>query len=188
MTITFRNSDKVWHFLISIVLVFIAFLFLTYCVNKGCKSHHFNLFSRLGLSGLFSLMVGMLKVILDAVSDDWSWCAYENCDFSIWDVVIYVDGVVLGVLLIVSVKMVTAPPRVRREPPCDMTVASSIDGDDDNDPENPSSDNNNANHAGSSKHGLSDEAIPVEISITDESSDTDESASTNKSTSHVLSV
>jgi hypothetical protein len=184
----FRNSDKVWIFFLSIALVFIAFLFFTYCVYGRRGSHNANFFHRLGLSGLFSLVIGVTKEILDAVGNDWFWCdaREENCNnpFSIWDVAIYVDGIVLAVLLIVSAKMCTesrAHP-VRREAPCERTVASSIDCDDDDDVENANC-NSNSNHAASSKHGRSDDEIPAEISITDENSNTDASASTKESTS-----
>jgi hypothetical protein len=182
----FRNSDKVWHFFVSIALVFLAFFFLTYCVYRRRGSHNANFFHRLGLSGLFSLVIGMIKEILDAVGDDWFWCAAleQSCNFSIWDVAIYVDGVVLGVLVITSAKMCTESRAhlVRRQPPCDRTVASSIDSDDDDENDENANYNNNTNHAASSKHGLSDDEIPVEISISDESSNLDASASTKEST------
>jgi hypothetical protein len=184
----FRNSNKVWIFFLSIALVFLAFLFFTYCVYRRRGIHNANFFHRLGLSGLFSLVIGITKEILDAVGNDWFWCdaREENCNnpFSIWDVAIYVDGIVLAVLLIVSTKMCTesrAHP-VRREAPCERTVASSIDCDDDDDVENANC-NSNSNHAASSKHGRSDDEIPAEISITDENSNTDASASTKESTS-----
>jgi hypothetical protein len=185
----FRNSNKVWIFFLSIALVFLAFLFFTYCVYRRRGIHNANFFHRLGLSGLFSLVIGITKEILDAVGNDWFWCdaREENCNnpFSIWDVAIYVDGIVLAVLLIVSTKMCTesrAHP-VRREAPCERTVASSIDCEDDDDDNENANCNSNSNHAASSKHGRSDDEIPAEISITDENSNTDASASTKESTS-----
>jgi hypothetical protein len=175
---SFRNSDKVWHFVISVALVFAAFLFLTYCVYRRRGSHDFNFFRRLGLSSLFSLVIGFLKEGLDAVDKDWFWCVGDSnvCNFSVWDLAIYVDGVVLGALLIICVKMFTLP-RVEQEAPCDRTVSSSIDGDDD-DEENA---NHNTNHAASSKQGFSGDEIPAEISISGETSNA-VSASTKKST------
>jgi hypothetical protein len=173
---SFRNSDKVWHFVISVALIFIAFLFLTYCVYRRRGSHSFNFFRRLGQATLFSLVIGFLKEGLDAVSSDWFWCVRDTCNFNGWDIAIYVDGVVLGALVIICVKMVTLP-RVEEDAPCDRTLASTIDGDDDEE-------NANATrHAASSKHGFSNDEIPAEISVSDESSDADESAGTKKSTS-----
>jgi hypothetical protein len=171
----FRNSDKVWHFFISVALVFVAFLFLTYCVYRRRGSHDFNFFRRVVQSGLFSLVFGVVKEILDAVDKEWIWCVREtSCHFNIWDLAIYIDGVVLGVLVIICVKMFTIP-WVPREQPCERTVASSIDCDDD--------DEENANHAASSKHGFLGDEIPAEISISDESSYADASASTKENTS-----
>jgi hypothetical protein len=174
---SFRNSDKVWHFVISVALVFIAFLFLTYCVYRRRGSHSFNFFRRLGQSSLFSLVVGFLKEGLDAVSDDWFWCVRDSCNFNGWDIAIYVDGVVLGTLVIVCIKMCTLP-RVEEDPGCERTVASSIDGDDDDEENANANRNNNAIPVASSKH-----EIPAEICISDESSNTDASAGTKKSTS-----
>jgi hypothetical protein len=174
---SFRNSAKVWHFFISVALVFITFLFLTFCVYRRRGSHSWNFFHRLGQASLFSLVIGFLKEGLDAVSNDWFWCVRETCDFNGWDVAIYVDGVVLGALIIVCVKMCTLPP-AEESPPCDRTVASTIDGDDD-DEENANAIRNNA----STKHGFSNDEIPAEIVLNDESSNAGASASAKKSTS-----
>jgi hypothetical protein len=173
---SFRNSDRVWHFVISVALVFITFLLLTYCVYRRRGSHSYNFFRRLGQASLFSLVIGFLKEGLDAVSDDWFWCVRDTCNFNVWDIAIWVDGVVLGTLVIVCVKMCTLP-QDEEDPACDRTVASTIDGDDDEENANANR-NNNANPAASSKH-----EIPAEISISDESSNTDASDGKEKSTS-----
>jgi hypothetical protein len=176
---SFRNSDKVWHFVISVALVFIAFLFLTYCVYRRRGSHSQNFFRRLVQASLFSMVVGFLKEGLDAVSNDWFWCVRETCNFNGWDVAIYCDGVVLGALIIICVKMCTLP-RVDEDTQCEITVASSVDGDgDDDDEENANAIRNNP----PPKHGFSNDEIPVEIVLSDESSNADASASTKKSTS-----
>jgi hypothetical protein len=178
MTSSFPNSDKVWYFLISVSLVFIAFLSLTYCVYRRRGSHSFNFFRRLGQASLFSLVIGFLKEGLDALSDDWFWCVRDTCDFHGWDIAIYIDGVVLGALVIICIKMCTLPA-VEEDPACERTVASSIDGDDE-DEENA---NANATRNNNAKNGFSNDEIPAEIMLNDESSNADASAGTKKSTS-----
>jgi hypothetical protein len=168
---TFRNSDKVWHFIISIALVFFAFLFLTYCVYRRRRSHDFNFFRRLGQAGLFSLVFGLAKEIGDALPVDWFWCGGDGCYFDIWDVAVNVDGAVVGVLLVIVMKMFTLPP-LEREAPCERTVASSVDCDDDDFADN-------VQHAASSTQGSSDDEIPAEISVSDDSTNTGRIANIN---------
>lgn len=119
---TFSN-DKVLHFSVSAALVFAAYTAQTVhpcCIGRKWNHEDYRLF----FAGAFSLTLGVLKEIMDAVSVkvDMPWCP---CHFDVWDLLVNINGVTAALLLLVALEACRHPKAVA--PPCDVTVTSEED-------------------------------------------------------------
>ena len=91
------NIDKLWHFLGTTVLLSIIYVSINLLEYFGCQKRPRKL--KLLFAGASAFAVGILKEVLDRLSDDWFWCS-PTCSFDIFDILTNIAGIIFGILLI----------------------------------------------------------------------------------------